>query len=102
MINSGKLNAFIINNSSNAYYVRFSGIISGTQANIFTVASDYNYYIGIIRPQQILPVPMSSAGVIDVKVIEPSGLYSSATLTGWNETAINKMNEYFAIVLPQT
>ena len=96
LINNGKLNAFLFNNTENSYYVRFSGEMSGTQTNVFTVDNDYNYYIGIIRPKQILSVPMTEVGTLSEILIEADGIYSAATLSSWNTAAVQKMSKYFS------
>lgn len=98
LINSGKTNAFMINYSENAYYVRFSGALSDAQTNFVTVSGDYNYYIGIVRPGQIIPISMSGAGTLYETLIEDSGIYSESTLSSWNSTAREYMAKYFALV----
>ena len=58
------------------------------------VEGDYNYYIGILRPGQIVEIPMSSAGVVEMSmtngdgivdgIIEATGSYSASSLSAWN------------------
>ena len=94
-VNEGKTNAFIINNSENSYYVRFSGNLSETPSTIFTDGG-YNYYIGIIRPGQILSLQTTTTGEFDAIKIEDDGVFDTDTLETWSEAAKQKMTRYFA------
>lgn len=97
LINNGKSSAYIVNNSNSSYYIRFSGTYTGTDANIFKT-TNYNYFIGIVRPGQILTVPMSTSGTFSATVATDN--YSASTLStaGWEASAIALMTKYFALV----
>ncbi|MBR6779351.1 MAG: hypothetical protein IKM43_04355 [Clostridia bacterium] len=83
IVNEGTTNASIVNYSSSSYYVRFGGTLSET--NNVIKSGSYNYFIGIVRPGQILDIKMSATGTLDIIKVE--GNYSSSTLTGWKTTA---------------
>ena len=93
-VNSGKSSAYLINNSSNRYYVRFTGNLSQSNAKIYSDAG-YNYYIGIISAGQIVNLNMSSVGTLEM--IPAQDVYNESILTGWSDNAKNKMNQYFNI-----
>ena len=99
LVDNGKPTAYLINYSTaTSYYVRFSGTYTADtlKDNIDVVDDGYNYYIGIMRPGQIISVPMSVAGEMDFVVC--SGNYSVQTLTnnGWNETIVAKFTNLFS------
>lgn len=87
LINAGTANAMIVNfDSTNSYYVRFSGTYAGTDTtNIQTSNDGYNYYIGVLRPGQILSVPMSETGTIDAEQYVPATAYTETeTISSWD------------------
>lgn len=106
LINAGSL-SYIVNNSSTvSYYVRFSGTYVGTDTtnikqgdyteNQTTVT--HNYYIGILRPGQIVVVPLSSIGVMGLTdMVEATSSYSASTLqtAKWSSTIINDLTTLF-------
>ena len=99
LVNTGKTNAFIINNSDKSYYVRFSGDLTASVQNVIEDKdSPYNYYIGIIRPGQIVSTPLSSSGELDAIEIEADGLFNVATIAAWSDTAKQQMTKYFALI----
>ncbi|MFQ6752264.1 MAG: hypothetical protein ACLRFL_01695 [Clostridia bacterium] len=84
LVNAGTNNAMIINPTENSYYVRFSGTYAGSDTAILksTNAGDsYNYFIGILRPGQILDIPMSATGSIDY--IQYT---STSDISSWSDT----------------
>ena len=94
LINSGNKNAFLINRSETAsYYVSFTGTVSSID-NVFTY-NFVNYYIGIIRPGQIVSLPMTTMG--EITPIEVNGDYDANKLNGWADQAKVKMTNLFAI-----
>lgn len=107
LINNGKSSAYIINNTDKtatpqSYYVRFTGELVTSVANIEeadvtsgSTTTTHNYYIGIVRPGQIISIPMSSAGTLDS--IVASGNYSASTLSSWNSTIVAQMTAIFAV-----
>lgn len=99
LINSGKSEAFLMNYSDSSYYFRFTGEISGLQTK-FESIGEYNYYLGIVRPGQIIKVSMSEEGELDSNLIVASELYSASILTsaGWDSTVVNKLTKYFALI----
>ncbi len=76
-INEGSEFAYIKNFNSNdtAYIVRFTGEIDGEVTNVYTY-DGYNYYIGVVRPGQIIRVPMSSADDFKFDFVEINGVYT--------------------------
>ncbi len=109
LINDGKENAYIFNNSSDtSYYIYFTGTLKSTVDKIETetvttvvddveIDVDYNYYIGILRPGQVISVPMTSEG--ELKTIIISGEFDKTDLTGngWSSTMAGKMESLFNI-----
>jgi hypothetical protein len=85
-----------VNSSAKSYYVRFTGIYAGSNSSIET-SGGYNYFIGIIRPNQILTTPLSSVGT--VSFIEATSTYSNAVLSSWNavDAVLSAYNNYFRI-----
>lgn len=58
LINEASGLAYLINNSTNkSYYVRFNG---ETTSELFHTTDGYSYYKGLIRPGQVIPVPMTA------------------------------------------
>ena len=58
LINEASGLAYLINNSTTkSYYVRFNGTTSST---LFYSTAGYSYYKGLIRPGQVIPVPMTA------------------------------------------
>ena len=89
LINSGKQDAYIVNHTSNSYFVRFGGNYTGSNANI-EKAGSYYYYIGIVRPGQIISVPMATG---TPGTVTASATYSASTLTsaGWDSAIVTKL-----------
>ena len=92
IVNAGTSSAYLVNASDKSYYVRFTG----TCTDLTNVVKDgsYNYYIGIIRPGQIIDMPMSETGVVN-NVIEATGSYSSSTLNGWGLSSSSQVLSSF-------
>lgn len=61
--------AYIINNSSSAYYVRFNGTYLGSDSKIIT-KNGWNYYIGVVQVGQILNVSVSGATTFETKDVK--------------------------------
>jgi len=98
LVNGGTNDAYLINYSDESYYVRFSGQISANSS--FVVSNGYNYYIGILRPDQIVKVAMTDDGDITAAdlIVVNNADYSSATLSTWGDaTVTNAFNDYFAV-----
>lgn len=94
LVNSGKSSAYLINNSSNRCFVRFTGNLVETYTKIYSDAG-FNYYIGIISVGQIVNINMSSAGTLEMLPVQE--VYNESILAGWSDNAVNKMNQYFNI-----
>ncbi len=103
LINDGTNNAMIVNFSNNSYYVRFQGAYVGTydiatstyiKDNTIKTIGSNNYFIGVMRPGQILDVSMSAAGsgLNEVEYV-PNQDYTT-TISGWLE-AHSEYNNYF-------
>lgn len=91
LINAGNANSMIVNFSdTNSYYVRFDGTLTSAQDNI-TTAEGYNYYIGILRPHQVLSIPTSTAMTLDAIVYNAGESYTT-TLSSWQYSVYD---EYF-------
>ncbi len=101
LVDNGKSTAYIINNTENSYYVRFTGTITSSVAiaNVevgdVTTVSSCNYYIGIVRPNQIISVPMSEEGTL--YSVQETGDYATSDLTGWDSTVVAKFTNLFTI-----
>jgi hypothetical protein len=104
LINAGSESAYIINNSvDKSYYIRFTGTYSGTDSTHFedvTVSKNgetvtYNYYIGILRPGQILNVPMSAAGEMSAADIVETK-YEKTIIDKNGEEQVVETTEYSA------
>lgn len=94
-VNEGTSQAYIINNSTSSYYVRFTGSLISTDSR-FAVIGVYTYYIGLIRPGQILAIPMSDTESAAMSVIEESdGIYTSSTLNSWEADESGQLHQLF-------
>lgn len=102
IINNGTDYAYIVNYSSNAYYLKISGEHSGTSFEYYNSdgTDDYTYYIGIVRPGQIIDLTMADAGTITTIKVDYSvnnGEFVKTQLSGWSSSAVADMEEYFNI-----
>ena len=106
LINAGNASYIVNNSSTTSYYVRFSGTYVGTDTthikqggyteNQTTVT--HNYYIGILRPGQIVAVPLSSVGTMgSADMVEATSNYYASTLTSkkWSSTIITDLTALF-------
>lgn len=82
--------AYIINNSQNSYYVRFSGVYAGNNDNIVNI-NGWNYYIGIVRPNQIIDLPLSSTSTLET--LQAGETYNTTDMT-WSD-ATETFNDYY-------
>ena len=92
LVNAGTNNAMIMNPTANSYYVRFGGTYVGTDASILKSANSgdsYNYFIGILRPGQILDIPMNDAGSI-----EYIQYTASSNITSWSDIFETQIANY--------
>ena len=65
LVNNGTSQAYIENTSeTKSYFVRIKGSTTSTDFNN-SFGDGYSYYIGVLRPKQILNIPLSSAAVLD-------------------------------------
>ena len=92
-----KENAFLVNNTNDSYYVKFAGTLLGNQENMYAVPGDYNYFIGIVRPGQIISIPMSSGGTLISVKVEDSGIFDVSTISRWHTNAKAQMQRFFAL-----
>ena len=108
IVNNGTEDAYLINNTTKDYYVRFTGSVDSSATN-FVVGNYTNggstqthtYYIGIVRAGQIIKVPMTSAGELNsVDMVEVSNEFNAGALTTakWSPEIIQLLTKYFALV----
>lgn len=96
LVNEGTLNAYLINTTARGCYVKFTGELQAQQQNVATINSSgvANYYLGILRPNQIVPVPMSVTGtltsIVDTGVYEPN-----STVNSWGSSVSAVFNKLF-------
>lgn len=83
VINKGTKDTFIKNNSINSYFVRFSGTYTGSNTSVQSVGG-YNYYIGLVRPGQVLAIPVSGNVTVEFKISDNT--YTATTLTNMSAT----------------
>lgn len=92
----GTSEAFIYNNTTSSYYIKFDGTMQTTQSNISTINSE-NYYVGVVRPGQIVKVPMSAKGNGTISTAVASSTYSLPTGWGSSGDSVDTMyKNYFA------
>ena len=101
LINNGKEDAYVVNNTTDSYFLRIGGTIDSSVKN-FSVGStdELNYYLGILRPGQIIKVPMTEQGSLssgDVLVVGETYNSQNLITAGWDSGFIAKMNKYFAL-----
>lgn len=91
---NGTDDAYIYNNTTTNYYVKFDGTISATLEHINTIDS-VNYYVGIVRPGQIVKIPMSAKSTTFTTAVA-GNTYSLPT--GWgsaNDSVDTMYKNYF-------
>ncbi len=108
LINNGTADAYLINHSENSYFVRFTGTLNSAVKNfeagtvtINDVDYTHNYYIGIVRPGQIIPVPMLNAGELtEDDMFAVTGDFNETALTNgkWSPRIIELLTKYFALI----
>ena len=96
IVNEGTEYTYIINNSTSAYYIRFTGSIQTTTPNIVTLGG-YNYYIGALQPGHMLSVSMSASTNISLSTIIASDSYSrNAISSQWGEEIADIFDLYYS------
>lgn len=94
IVNSTSQYAYISNSSTNSYYVRFTGSVDSSVPNVERIG-DYNYYIGIVRPGQIIRLNMSSNTPSTLTTIVATDTYTSNTLASWGSEVQALFEDYF-------
>lgn len=100
IINNGTTNAIVVNYSTtNSYYLKLSGKHTGTNFKTYD-GENFTYYIGVVRPGQILKLSMTETATITKIIIDYTqagnyGEFSSSQLTDWSTNAKNSMTNYF-------
>lgn len=95
LVDNGKSTAYFINYSANLYYLRFNGSLStGSNEMVYSASASDHYYVGIVRPGQIVPVKMTAKATTITK-IEATGNFDVSKLSGWNETVKTKITNLF-------
>lgn len=96
IVNEGTEYTYIINNSTSAYYIRFTGSIQTTAPNIVTLGG-YNYYIGALQPGHMISVSMSASTNISLSTIIASDSYSrNAISSQWGEEIADIFDLYYS------
>ena len=89
-----------MNNSTNSYYVRFLGTLNTTNTKFETIGN-YNYFVGIVRPGQVISVSMSAGENLTLSLIQATDEFDDnliQTMTSsWGESATQIFENYFAI-----
>lgn len=91
LINDGKKDACLVNYSTSSYYVSFGGTYTGADVEYIEEFDGVNYYIGIVRPGQIISV----SGAEDLDSIPAGTSYSAATISSWHSSAVALMTSLF-------
>lgn len=94
IVNEGTQFAYISNDSTSSYYIRFGGIVDSSVPNIEQV-DGFNYYIGIVRPGQIIRLNMSGSTQVTIDIIVASDTYTTNTLSSWGSEVQALFEEYF-------
>jgi len=105
IVNNGTADAYIVNNTSNSYYLRMAASEGVSQDNfelgssiINEVSSTHYYYIGIVRPGQIIKVSMTTNATItsdDLVVASNEFDIEALEEKDWSEQIINLLTSYF-------
>ena len=100
IVNEGTSSAFIVNNSTNSYYIRFAGTLATTDSKIQSTGG-YNYYIGIVRPGQVISLSMSAGNNLAVDSILATNEYDDTTnqtiTTSWGANIAELYSNYFSL-----
>lgn len=95
IIDEGTSGAYIINNSTSSYYVRFTGNMETSSVPNIATINGYNYYVGVVRPGQVVKIPMTTSSSVTLETILDTGSYTSATLTSWGTQVQQIFDAYF-------
>ena len=76
---NGTTDAYIYNDTTNSYYVRFTGTLLNELDYISSI-NNYNYYIDIVRPGQIIKLPMTTKGTLETSLATDTYSWPS----GWD------------------
>ena len=97
IINNGTNDAYIVNYSSASYYLKLQGVVTGSKFEQFDDDSNYSYYVGIIRPGQIIKVAMSKVATIgnDDKITIDLTYESGDLPNSWSVKAKAALTNYF-------
>ena len=88
--------AYITNESkTNSYYVRIKGQLSEAKTNWAYKEDGYTYYIGVLRPKQILSIPVSDKVDLDPVLIDDD-IFKNSDLTGWDNDAVKDIGYIFS------
>ncbi len=91
LVNNGTSQAYIENTSEDtSYFVRIQGSITATDFNS-SFGDEYSYYIGVLRPKQIINVPLASI----VEFVPTNETFSG--ITGWNDDAVKEIEKLFTV-----
>ena len=98
IVNEGTSSAFIVNNSTNSYFIRFAGSLATTDSKIQST-NGYNYYIGIVRPGQVISLNMSDGNNLAVDCIVATNEYNETInqtiATDWGANIAELYSNYF-------
>ena len=105
IVNNGTEDACIINYSSNSYYLKLNGTVTGSKFEKFDDDSTNSYYIGIVRPGQMIEVSLADEITISAadKIIV-SDAYAETVFpeNSWSAKAKAAMTSYFNMNKEQT
>ncbi len=105
IINNGTSDACIVNYSSNSYYLKLAGDVTGSKFEKFDDDSTNSYYIGVVRPGQMIKVNIASEITIaQTDKIVVSGAYAESVFpeNSWSTKAKAAMASYFNMNKSQT
>ena len=58
IVNNDSNSAYVVNDTANSYYIRFKSTYDNdVNEKTFIVSGNYCYYIGVLRPNQVLEIP---------------------------------------------
>lgn len=103
IINNGTTKAYLVNYTENSYYLRLNTNISSTN---FFYKEEYGYYMGILRPGQILTISLNE--VVEIEEGDlintsyevegvPTTDFNADLLKDWDVDAVAKYSELFNI-----
>jgi len=98
IVNNGTTSAYIVNYTNDSYYLKLKDEVTGSKFTQFDDDSNYSYYVGIVRPGQLINISMTKVVEIGTNdKITVSGAFATNLFNnkGWSTKALTALTNYF-------